>query len=110
MREVVLEPLQGHEGVWGRGSGTGVTQQLLTSVTAQRVAICSAPARTARGHGLGQLPGALPVDNPVDGPARQGWAEPRAPKPCLAPTAARGAARSWDPHARGWSRSWAAHL
>lgn len=73
------------------GSGTGVTQQLLTSVTAERVAVRSAPARTARGRGLRQLPGPLPVGNPVDGPARQGWAELGAPNPCPAPPAAQGA-------------------
>lgn len=79
------------------GSGIGVTQQLLTSVTAQPVAIGSAPARTARGRGLGQLPVPLPVGNPVDGPARQGWAQPGTPNPHPAP-------RGWDPHPCGWSR------
>lgn len=49
-----------------------VAQQPLTSVAAERVAVSSAPAGTARGHGLGQLLVRLPVRNPVGGPAMQG--------------------------------------
>lgn len=54
-------------------AGTRLAQQPLTSVAAERVAVSSAPAGTTRGHGLGQLLVRLPVGNPVDGPATQGW-------------------------------------
>lgn len=70
------ELIQGHElhVPWELGKDErwpGVAPQPLTSVTAERVAVRSAPAGTARGCGLRHLPVRLPVRNPVDGPATQ---------------------------------------